>query len=271
MVKSGTDIALTVLGMLGNITAMGLFLSPMPTFYKICKTKSTGQYSALPYVATLLNCMLWTFYGAGAVAGLIFVVSINVAGLIMEGCYVTIHLLFGTHNSRKTISILLAAISILYGALVSVILLVVKSKDDRVQVVGSVCVFIGVVMYASPLSVMKEVIKSESVESMPFLLSFACFCNGLIWTAYGTIKKDMYIYIPNGLGTSLSVVQLIMWCIYYKKSVRKSERHAAALAADVEELSKQQGAVSSDSDLNRASKKGYNEMDAGLMALSRDL
>jgi solute carrier family 50 protein (sugar transporter) len=71
-----------------------------PTFYKICKARNTGQYSALPYVATLLNCMLWTFYGAGAVAGLVFVVSINVAGLIMEWCYITLHLLCGTHDSR---------------------------------------------------------------------------------------------------------------------------------------------------------------------------
>lgn len=71
-----------------------------PTFYQICKAKSTGQYSALPYITTLLNCMLWTFYGSGAVAGLIFVLSINVAGLIIEGCYLTIHLLFGSHSSR---------------------------------------------------------------------------------------------------------------------------------------------------------------------------
>jgi hypothetical protein len=44
--------------------------------------------------------MLWTFYGAPAVAGLIFVVSINVAGLVLEGTYVTIHLIFGTPKSR---------------------------------------------------------------------------------------------------------------------------------------------------------------------------
>jgi solute carrier family 50 protein (sugar transporter) len=281
MVKPGTDDVLTVLGILGNITSMGLFLSPMPTFYKICKAKSTGQYSALPYVATLLNCMLWTFYGSGAVSGLIFVVSINVAGLIMEGCYVTIHLLFGSHNSRKTVSILLAVISILYGALVSVVLVVVKSKDSRAEVVGSVCVIIGVLMYAAPLSVMKEVIRSQSVASMPFLLSFACFCNGLIWTSYGIIKENLFIYIPNGLGTLLTIAQLVLWCFYYKKGVRKSsERDTANLsghhAVDVEKLTKQPSAgarldLSADSDLNRESKKGFNENDTALMALCRDV
>jgi hypothetical protein len=43
----------------------------------------------------------------------------------------------------------------------------------------------------------KEVIRSQSVASMPFLLSCACFCNGLIWTTFGAIKKDIFIYVRN--------------------------------------------------------------------------
>ena len=46
-------------------------------------------------------------------AGLIFVVSINVAGLIMEGCYVTIHLLFGAHDSRVCFTLVLSSIKTL--------------------------------------------------------------------------------------------------------------------------------------------------------------
>ena len=50
--------------------------------------------------------MLWTFYGAPAVAGLIFVVSINVAGLVLETIYVFIHFLFGNNISRVHFHIL---------------------------------------------------------------------------------------------------------------------------------------------------------------------
>jgi hypothetical protein len=49
-------------------------------------------------------------------------------------------------------------------------------------------------------NVQKEVIRSQSVESMPFLLSFACFCNGFIWTAYGGIKNDKFLYVRSCLG-----------------------------------------------------------------------
>jgi hypothetical protein len=42
----------------------------------------------------------------------------------------------------------------LYGAIVSVVLVKFPLKGDRVQIVGSACVVIGVLMYAAPLSVM---------------------------------------------------------------------------------------------------------------------
>ena len=33
------------------------------TFYRICKAKDVEEFKADPYLATLLNCMLWVFYG----------------------------------------------------------------------------------------------------------------------------------------------------------------------------------------------------------------
>lgn len=33
------------------------------------------------------------------------------------------------------------------------------------------------------------------MQSMPFLLSFASFCNSLVWASYGVIKKDKFIYV----------------------------------------------------------------------------
>lgn len=39
------------------------------------------------------------------------------------------------------------------------------------------------------------VIKSRSVQYMPFLLSFASFGNGCLWTAYGAFAKDVFIIV----------------------------------------------------------------------------
>ncbi|KAK8968544.1 Bidirectional sugar transporter SWEET4 [Platanthera guangdongensis] len=57
------DAMRTAVGIIGNAIALGLFLSPLPTFIRIWKKKSVEEFSVIPYVATLLNCMLWMVYG----------------------------------------------------------------------------------------------------------------------------------------------------------------------------------------------------------------
>lgn len=41
----------------------------------------------------------------------------------------------------------------------------------------------------------KEVIKTKSVEFMPFSLSLASFINGACWTAYALIRFDLFITV----------------------------------------------------------------------------
>ncbi|KAH9790622.1 Bidirectional sugar transporter SWEET6b [Citrus sinensis] len=66
-----------------------------------------------------------------------------------------------------------------------------------------------------------KVIKTKSVEYMPFFLSLANFANGAVWTAYGLIKFDKFIVVSNGLGTVLGAIQLIIYGCYYKSTPKK--------------------------------------------------
>ncbi|KAF5183334.1 Bidirectional sugar transporter sweet [Thalictrum thalictroides] len=58
------DILHFVFGVLGNAAALFLFLAPVITFRRILKSKSTEQFSGIPYTMTLLNCLLsaWYYY-----------------------------------------------------------------------------------------------------------------------------------------------------------------------------------------------------------------
>jgi solute carrier family 50 protein (sugar transporter) len=55
-----------VVGIVGNVISFGLFLSPVPTFWRIIKNKDVQDFKnkdvqdfkADQYLATLLNCML---------------------------------------------------------------------------------------------------------------------------------------------------------------------------------------------------------------------
>lgn len=47
-----------------------------------------------------------------------------------------------------------------------------------------------------------KVIKTKSVEYMPFTLSLVNFLNGCCWTAYALIKFDLYVTVSTYINTS---------------------------------------------------------------------
>uniref|UniRef100_A0A803R5X1 Uncharacterized protein n=1 Tax=Cannabis sativa TaxID=3483 RepID=A0A803R5X1_CANSA len=53
------------------------------------------------------------------------------------------------------------------------------------------------IAYASPLSAMKTVYLTKSVEYMPFLLSLVFFFNGGIWTIYALLAKDLFVGVSS--------------------------------------------------------------------------
>lgn len=216
---STAEIARTVVGIIGNVIAGCMFLSPVPTFVGICKKGSVEQYSPVPYLATLMNCMVWTLYGLPMVHPHSFlVVTINGAGCVVEIIYITLFLIYSDRKKRLKVflGLLLELIFIFLLSFVSLTML--HTVNKRSAVVGTICMLFNIGMYASPLSIMNLVIKTKSVEFMPFFLSLASFGNGVSWTIYALIPFDPFIAIPNGIGTMFAVVQLILYASYYKST-----------------------------------------------------
>ncbi|CAD6247257.1 unnamed protein product [Miscanthus lutarioriparius] len=213
------DTIRTAIGVIGNGTALVLFLSPVPTFIRIWKKGSVEQYSPIPYVATLLNCMMWVLYGLPVVhPHSMLVITINGAGMAIQLTYVTLFLLYSAGAVRRKVVLLLAAEVAFVGAVAALVLTLAHTHERRSMVVGIFCVLFGTGMYAAPLSVMKMVIQTKSVEYMPLFLSLASLVNGICWTAYALIHFDLYITIPNGLGVLFAVAQLVLYAIYYKNT-----------------------------------------------------
>ncbi|CAN6475883.1 unnamed protein product [Victoria cruziana] len=97
---------------------------------------------------------------------------------------------------------------------------------------------------------MRLVIKTKSVEYMPFFLSLFVFLCGTCWFIYGLIGRDPFIAVPNGFGCGLGALQLLLYAIYRdwggkdkdkedKKVVSSSKANgidSSAAAADAMEL-----------------------------------
>ncbi|KQK08642.1 bidirectional sugar transporter SWEET6a [Brachypodium distachyon] len=218
------DFARNVVGIIGNIISFGLFLSPLPTFWRIIKAKDVEEFKVDPYVATLLNCMLWVFYGIPIVhPNSILVVTINGIGLVIEGTYLVIYFMYSSNKKRLRLMAMLGVEAVFMAAVICGVLLGAHTHEKRSMIVGILCVIFGAIMYASPLTVMGKVIKTKSVEYMPLPLSVVNFLNGCCWTAYALIKFDLYVTIPNGLGAIFGLVQLILYGCYYKSTPKKEK------------------------------------------------
>ncbi|XP_031124135.1 bidirectional sugar transporter SWEET4-like [Ipomoea triloba] len=213
------DTARTIVGIIGNFTALVLFLSPLPTIVKIWKKKSVEQFSAAPYLATFLNCGMWMLYAIPSVHPNSFLLmTINGAGITIDIVFLLVFLFFSDTKKRIRVALIVLAEVVFIAALAIMVLTLAHTWKLRSAIVGSIVVVCSMLMYASPLAIMKLVITTKSVEYMPFSISLCFFMNGLCWTIYALIQIDPYILVPNGMGALSGLVQLVLYAIYYKSN-----------------------------------------------------
>ncbi|XP_059075522.1 bidirectional sugar transporter SWEET5-like [Cryptomeria japonica] len=178
----------------GNITSLALLLSPMTTFWEIYKLKSTQEYSGLIYVCTLFNCCLWVLYGAPFVKPhSTLLLTINGAGLFLEIFYLLSSLTFAPKQKKMKTVRLAVAMMVAFVMVVAVTIYALHTYNVRQLLVGTLGVILSIVMYASPLSVVGDVMRTKSVKYMPFLVSLFSTLNALVWSVYSVIAKDIFI------------------------------------------------------------------------------
>nr|CAD1840062.1 unnamed protein product [Ananas comosus var. bracteatus] len=204
----------------GNVISVLLFASPIKTFWRIVRRRSTEGFKATPYIVTLLSSSLWVYYGITKPDAYL-VATVNGVGIILEAIYVALFLIFASPPLRAETAIWVLILDVgIFGLVVAVTKLAVNGSL-RILVIGSIGAFLNVLMYGSPLTVMKTVITTKSVEFMPFLLSLFLFLNGGVWTVYAILDRDIFLGIPNGAGFLLGAAQLILYMIYKNAKVSK--------------------------------------------------
>nr|QHT64206.1 sugar efflux transporter 4 [Litchi chinensis] len=213
-----------IVGIIGNVISFFLFASPIPTFVKIYKNKAVEGFKPDPYLASIMNCMLWVFYGLPFVTpDSVLVVTINTVGLALEIAYITIFFIYAQRKGRVKVIIWILTELVFMGIVVTCTLLIFHTHKKRSLVVGILCIIFGGLMYTSPLTIMRKVIRTKSVKYMPFYLSLTTFLNGLIWVTYALIRFDLFIVIGNGLGALSGAVQLVLYAWYFKSTPKHDE------------------------------------------------
>ncbi|CAN6561168.1 unnamed protein product [Malus baccata var. baccata] len=210
-------------GIAGNIFAFGLFVSPIHTFRRIMRNRATEEFSGLPYIYALLNCLISMWYGSPIISpDNIMVMTVNSVGAVFQLVYITLFIIYAERTKKMRMLGLLAAVCgliaiIVYGSLQ------IPDAALRRLVVGVLSCASLISMFASPLFIINLVIRTKSVEFMPFYLSLSTFLMSTSFLLYGIFNFDLFVYVPNGVGTILGIVQLALY-FHYKDSSKGNSR-----------------------------------------------
>ncbi|XP_071702813.1 bidirectional sugar transporter SWEET9-like [Rutidosis leptorrhynchoides] len=215
-------------GLLGNVVSFMVFLSPLPTFYKVYKKKSTEGFQSVPYVVGLFSAMLWIYY-ALLKTNVMLIITINTVGCFINTFYIIVYLIYAPKKARiECLKLFTLMIVVGFGLIVGLTQVFAKGAN-RVAIVGWICLVFALCVFVAPLGVVKQVIKTKSVEYMPILLSIALTLNAVTWFFYGLLRQDINIAIPNILGFGFGIVQIILYFVYKNKKPVSDEKISSGL------------------------------------------
>lgn len=201
-------------GVLGNITSFLCFLAPLPTFYRICKKKSTEGFQSIPYVAALFSAMLWMFY-AYTKKGETLLITINAFGCVIETIYLAVFVTYCPKKVRmSTLRMIVLMNFVGFGTIVLLTHFLAKQEEGRIKLLGWICVVFATSVFAAPLSIIRVVIRTKSVEFLPFPLSLLLLISAVMWLLYGLSLRDIYVTLPNVVGLTFGIVQITLYAMY---------------------------------------------------------
>jgi len=216
----------TVAPKLGVLTALLLFLSPAAAVRETFHSNMLCDLNPLPIALMAVTTSAWLAYG---IALQDFYVSLaNLPGVLLSVTYLIAMLPVmqinrsgavlaenktNRHELRLVQSILLA------GTVTSVLLwtglrFFANKATTAKNVLGLFASAITIAMNGSPLSTVKTVITQKNSASILSSLTIAQIVNATLWTVYGSIVQQVFVWGPNCIGLGLGLVQLALKLAY---------------------------------------------------------
>ncbi|KAK1388467.1 Bidirectional sugar transporter SWEET [Heracleum sosnowskyi] len=206
-----------IVGIIGNVISVISYVAPVGQFTEIVKKKSAEHYDGSPYVTSLLSCCLWTFYGILDPDDGVLVVTVNAIGIFSQVIYLALLLLYYPKDNKVKYTAFIL-IDILFFGVVIAVTMAAFHEESRRTFVGILCASFTIIMYASPLTVVRTVIQTKTAEYMPVFLIFTLWLNGVIWMVFALLLSDFFILVPNAVGIVLGTIQLLVYFVYRNSS-----------------------------------------------------
>ncbi|XP_043706866.1 bidirectional sugar transporter SWEET14-like isoform X2 [Telopea speciosissima] len=166
-------------GLLGNFISLLVYIAPIPTFRRIYKNKSTEGFQSVPYLAALFSAMLWIYY-AFLKTGAYYIITINSFGCVIETIYIVIYLIYAPKKARNSTAMMLALLNLGGFCLILVLTQFLATQQNRIKIVGMICIAFSVCVFVAPLSIMGHTHKERGVHAIYFILLPHLECSDVV-------------------------------------------------------------------------------------------
>jgi solute carrier family 50 protein (sugar transporter) len=209
---------------LGVVLSNLLYFSPWAAVRSAAKTGHLGSLNVLPQALMVASTQAWMCYALAVPNG--FIVASNLPGAIAAMYFVTTTLPLmprEPHAKRHQVQAVLVGATTAMLTLWTVLVFKAVSHETIVFVLGAYGSAICVLLFASPLSTVADVISTRNAASIYAPLTGAQCTNCLMWTVYGLAIGDVWVYGPNGTGLVLGLLQLVLKIVYPSVPARSTD------------------------------------------------
>jgi solute carrier family 50 protein (sugar transporter) len=201
---------------LGAALANIMFLAHMPAVRAAIRTQKLGKINPDPFKMIIGCALCWTLFGF--VTNDVYIIASNLPGVNLGIYYYTVA--YGLTECMATrrrmeaqVHMLLAFMSTLGFCALYV---------DMTAVIGTSANILAVIMFGSPLTQIRSVIREKDSASVDRRFMVAQIINCVMWIVYSLATRKYFITPPNVLGLLLGLIQLSVVCIYPRRTASES-------------------------------------------------
>ena len=206
---------LEALGWIGLTLAVLVFLAPVETIYKVVRDKSLGDFDSLPFALLLAMALAWVAYALPSITDCHMQILVcNIIGMALELSYLAIFFFYADSRERRLKILLHLALGLVPAGVVAAIACIMDGghHGDGASILGSATIVFAILGFASPLAIVRLVLRTRSVQYMPLSLTLMILVNCGVWLAYGLLDDDAFVTLCNGAGFGFGLLQLGVYC-----------------------------------------------------------
>ncbi|KAJ6676439.1 RAG1-ACTIVATING PROTEIN 1 [Salix viminalis] len=132
----------------------------------------------------------------------------------MEIGYIVMYLFNASKKDRILTFKPILLFNVFGFGLICVLTRFLTQPQKRVQVLRWICMTFSLCIFVASLFIVRKVIRTKSVEFIPFSLSFFLTLSAVMWFFYGFLKKDQFVAVPNIMGLLFGILQMLLYMIY---------------------------------------------------------